>query len=197
MSSGMRGVESLARLLVAGVTVRSSGGAGEALCAGSYRAPPPTPAAGMRSAQLERTRPMSPQMIRIIVGVVLLGHGLGHALTALPLFGVRLSGFHSTESWLLGRVLEGGIASGICAVLNPVALLGFVVAGLGLAGWGVPRELWGRLAVLAALVSSLALLLFWNAFPFLFPNKIGVMVVNVWAVGSVLWFRWPLGLFDG
>lgn len=30
---------------------------------------------------------MSPQLVRIIVAVVLLGHGLGHALTTLPLFG--------------------------------------------------------------------------------------------------------------
>ena len=61
---------------------------------------------------------------------------------------------------------------------------------------GGARDSWGRLAVLGGSVSLLALVLFWNAFPFLFPNKVGVMAIDLWAIGSVLWLRWPAGLFD-
>jgi len=140
---------------------------------------------------------MSPQLVRIAFAIVLLGHGLGHALAAFPLFGIRLSGSHSTESWALGRVLADGPVSGLCVAVNLLALLAFVGAGLAVAGWGVPRGAWERMALLGGIVSCLGLVLFWDAFPFLFPNKIGVMVVNVWAISSVLWLRWPAGLFDG
>ena len=124
---------------------------------------------------------MSPQVVRTIAALVLLGHGLGHALTIFP---------------LLDGVVGTGAASAICVLLNLVALLLFVGAGLGVAGWGVPRDAWSRLAVLGASVSLLALVLFWNAFPFLFPNKLGVIAVDLWVLASVLWLRWPAGLFD-
>jgi hypothetical protein len=69
---------------------------------------------------------MSPQTLRILFGIPLFGHGVGHARTAFPLLGFR-----------------------------------------------------------------------WSAFRFLFPNKIGVIAVNAWALASVLWLRWPGGVFDG
>lgn len=139
---------------------------------------------------------MSPQVFRVLAALLLLAHGLGHALTALPLFGIRLSASHASTSWLLDGVAGPRAISTVCVGLNLLALLLFVGAGLGVAGWGVPRESWGRLAVLGGSVSLLALVLFWNAFPFLFPNKVGVMAIDLWAIGSVLWLRWPAGLFD-
>jgi len=66
---------------------------------------------------------MSPQALRTLVALLLLAHGLGHALTALPLFGVRLRASHSAESWLLSGVVAVGVQSSICVTLNLVALL--------------------------------------------------------------------------
>lgn len=140
---------------------------------------------------------MSPQLLRGVVGVILLAHGLGHALTLFPLFGIRLSDSHSSLSPLLDTSLGTGLSSGLCVLLNGAALIGFCLAGMALAGWGVPRELWERLALVAAGISLLGLILFWNSYPFLFPNKVGVLAVDLWALVSILWFRWPGGLFDG
>jgi len=139
---------------------------------------------------------MSPPVVRTIAALVLLGHGLGHVLATLPLLGVHLSASHSSRSLLLNGVVGAGVASTACVVLNLGALVLFVAAGLGVAAWGVPREAWGWLAVVAASTSLLGLVLFWNAFPFLFPNKIGVLVLDLWTLAGVLWLRWPAGLFD-
>jgi len=139
---------------------------------------------------------MSPPVVRTIAAFLLLGHGLGHVLTTLPLLGVRLSASHSSRSPLLEGLVGTGAASTVCVALNLGALVLFVGAGLGVAGWGVPREAWGRLAVLAASTSLLGLALFWNAFPFLFPNKIGVLALDLWTLAGILWLRWPTALFD-
>jgi len=80
---------------------------------------------------------MSPQVLRILFGILLLGHGLGHALTAFPQPGFRSGDIHPTGSRLLGSV------------------------------------------------------------SFLFPDKIGVIGVNAWAIASVLRLRWSGGSFDG
>ena len=140
---------------------------------------------------------MSPHLLRMVVAIILMAHGLGHALTLFPLFGVRLSDSHSSASSLLGEGVPPTVASGLCVILNGGTLLLFLLAGLALAGWGVPRELWERLALLAAGISLLGLVLFWNAYPFLFPNKVGLILVDLWAVASVLWLRWPEGVFNG
>ena len=138
---------------------------------------------------------MSPHLVRIIVGILFLGHGLGHAMPALPLLGFRLSASHSSKSWLLNGFAGAGAASAICVAMNLLALLAFMGAGLSVAEWGVPREAWGRLATAGAFVSLLALVLFWDAYPFLFPNKVGVILVDLFAIVTVLFARWPAALF--
>jgi hypothetical protein len=140
---------------------------------------------------------VSVQTLRAIVSVVLVAHGLGHALTALPLFGVKLSGTQSADSWLLARLLGPGPARGSCLVLHSLALLGFVGAGLALSEWGLPWGSWERWALWASGLSLLGLGLFWNAFPFLVPNKVGVLAVDLLTLSSILMLRWPAGLFQG
>jgi hypothetical protein len=61
---------------------------------------------------------MSPHLVRIIVAILFLGHGLGHAMPALPLLGVRLSASHSSESWLLNGVMGAGAFSAICVAMD-------------------------------------------------------------------------------
>ena len=72
---------------------------------------PLTPMGSARSVFRERTFEVSPQLIRIIVAILFLGHGLGHALPALPVMGFRLSASHSSDSWILNRVMGAGTAS--------------------------------------------------------------------------------------
>lgn len=138
---------------------------------------------------------MSVPTIRIIVSLVLIAHGLGHALTALPVYGWRLSEAHSADSWLLSKVLRKGLASGFCVIVNLLAMVCFVAAGLALAEWGVAKDSWEGLAVAGSTFSLLGLALFWDGFPFLVPNKVGALFVDILALVMILWLRWPQGLW--
>ena len=117
----------------------------------------------------------SPTLI-IIIAIVLLAHGLGHALAIFPIFGLKLSDKHSFTSWLIQKESNSKIFGfGIWFL----ALFGFIGAGLGLLGVIVPAEQVVTLATIAAIISLAGLVFFWNSFPFLFPNKIGVIVINI------------------
>jgi hypothetical protein len=137
---------------------------------------------------------MSSTSIRIVVAVILIGHGLGHALGLLPLAGVRLSTSHSAGSWLLSPLIGDAPARALGAVLWLASLSGFVAAGIAIAGLGLAPSGWTRLAGLAAVLSLVTLTLFWHGFPFLFPNKIGAIAVDLALLISVLWLRWPAAL---
>ena len=139
---------------------------------------------------------MSASTVRALIGLLLIGHGLGHILTALPLFGLRLSDTHSPDSPAVARVVKPGPARGIGVILNLLALLVYLAAGLALAGWGLGGASWERLAVEAVVLSSVALALYWNAYPSLFPNKVGVIVVNALTLLSIFWLHWPPQIFE-
>lgn len=70
-------------------------------------------------------------------------------------------------------------------------IAGFVVAAAGVAGLGVPANVWRPIAVASAMLSLLTLGLFWNGFPSLFPNKLGAIVVDVAILALVLLRDWP------
>jgi len=135
--------------------------------------------------------------VKVIVALVLVAHGLGHALGTLPVFGMKLSREHSADSWLISKFLGDGPARGLCVIIHTLALLVFGVAGSALAGWGFQWVDWEAVTVLGAILSLSALLLFWHAFPFFFPNKVGVIPVNVLALLGILVLRWPPALFGG
>jgi hypothetical protein len=61
---------------------------------------------------------MSPHLVPIIVAILFLGHGLGHAMPALPLLDFRLSASHASESWLLNGLMGAGAASAMCVAMN-------------------------------------------------------------------------------
>lgn len=138
---------------------------------------------------------MSPSLVRSVVAVILIFHGLGHALPAFPVVGRPLSDSHGTESWALSAFLGQGPSTALCLLLNLTALLTFTLAGLALGGWGLPPDRFPSLGSIGAGVSLAGLLLFWNAFPFLFPNKVGVLAVNLFLLQGLLLTRWPGVLF--
>ncbi len=130
---------------------------------------------------------MSGSIWNVVIALVLILHGIGHGLGMLAVANVKISKTHSPHSWLLDKFLGNAASRVIGFIIWLLALVGFVGAGLGMLGWLVPPDVWPSLAIGASLISLLGLFLFWDAFPFLFPNKIGVIVVDV-AVLVWLWF---------
>lgn len=134
---------------------------------------------------------MSGLTLRIIIAVVLFFHSIGHVTGVLPAIQVvDVKGWNS-HSWLLTPLI-GEMASRILsAILFLTALVGFFLAALALLGWLVPHDWWRTLAVVSAVVSMVTVLLFWNAFVALVPNKVGALAVDIAVLVCLLLLNWP------
>lgn len=144
---------------------------------------------------------MSGKMLRTILILVLAFHGVGQLMGVIP--GLRLFGAGGTSgpewlknwscrSWLLNGLVGDTAARIIGIILFLAAFIGFVGAVLGLAGVLVPHAMWRTLAVAAAVLSLVALALYWNAFVLFFPHKVGNIGVNIAVLVCLLWANWPL-----
>lgn len=134
---------------------------------------------------------MSGTTLRIIIALVFLIHGVGHAMGIIPaLRPVDVKGW-SSHSWLLTPLLGDGVTRIISIVLFLAALVGFVAASLGLMGWLVPHDSWRTLAIVSAVISLGAIALFWNAFVSFIPNKLGAIAVDVATLVCLLVLNWP------
>ena len=134
---------------------------------------------------------MSLTTLRIIIGLVLLVHGIGHIMAFLPALNITSTDNWHHRSWLLTPLIGDTASRVISIILFGAAFLGFIAAALGLFSWLVPHELWRTLAVYSAVISLAALALFWNSFASFFPNKIGAIVVNIAVLVCLLWLNWP------
>src|SRR6185503_12624328 len=104
------------------------------------------------------------RMLKIVIALVLLGHGIGHSMGLLQMFKVAtVNPEWRGDSWLLSGAgtattqLVGG-------VLWTAAIVGFVALAAGVMGW-IPTGWFVPLAIGSAAVSLLGLLLFPAAFP--------------------------------
>lgn len=136
---------------------------------------------------------MSDQLLRTVLGGVLLLHGLGHggaigALAWIAHFGPGKTGdWHAARSWLLPD-LAPTAATTIACVAWALALVGFVAAALAFWGVVLPQGAWSSLALASAIVSATGIVLFLGNWPTF--NTLAALAVNVGVIGA-LWLRWP------
>lgn len=134
---------------------------------------------------------MSPKVLQIAVPLVLILHGVGHIMGVLTAAGVFSTETWHSRSWLLTDLLGDPAARVIALVLWVVTVVGFIAAGAGAFGWSVTAGSWRTITVVMAVISLVALALYWNAFASLFPNKIGSIAVNITALVGILAMNWP------
>ena len=128
--------------------------------------------------------------LRILVGVLLLLHGLIHAVLAVvpnpraaePVVATFFSGF--AGSWLTSR-LSGTTLKTVAIVLAIVAGVGFFLAGLAVFDRLVPHDWWRTLAIASSVVSLLLCLLYWNTY------LIAGVVVALGIIVVLGILRWP------
>ncbi len=126
---------------------------------------------------------MSTATVRLVTGLVLIIHGIGHAMAFFPAMNIFSNEKWHYRSWLLNSVLSDGASRVIIIILFAIPLIGFIASGLGVFNWLVPHDWWPKLAIVSAVVGMVALAIFWNAFASFFPNKVGAIAVNI----AVLW----------
>lgn len=98
-------------------------------------------------------------MIRWLIAIAMLMHGVGHIVFVLAAFTETPMEF-STAPWLLpGAFTVDSPVGKAFALLWLLAMLGFMVAAVGLI---LRKEWWPSLAVAAAVVSLVVLLPWWN-----------------------------------
>jgi len=121
---------------------------------------------------------MSTHTIRILIAGALFVHGIGHTLgiwkpaRSLPFLDVP-------ESTLR---LIGGVVWVLVAV-------GFMVSSMGFFGIIIPPNGWRTLAVVFAVISLVAIILFGRNWPTF--NLIGAYAMNIATLVSLLWLHWP------
>ena len=134
---------------------------------------------------------MSDHTVRIVVSLALIVHGIGHSMGIMTAAGMSKTETWHSRSWLLTDLLGDSPARLIALVIWVVTFVGFILAGAGALGWSVTEGQWRAITVVCAVVSLIGLVLFWNAFAALVPNKIGAIAVNVIALVGILIADWP------
>jgi hypothetical protein len=135
---------------------------------------------------------MSPQLIKIIIPVILLLHGLGHGGVIGALIyidrGAPSGKWLPAHSWLFPN-LTPQIAKVIAIIFWALSLLGFVASALSFWGILIPGDLWRTLALIFAFISFLGILLFWGRWPMF--NILAAQAVNLAVIITQLWLHWP------
>ena len=126
-------------------------------------------------------------MLKFIIGLVLIGHGIGHSMGILGLFKVaQVNPAWQGDSWALTSLAGDTLTQLVGAVLWSVAMIGFIALGLVVFGW-LPAGWWVPLAVVSSIASLLGVVLFPMAFPTF--STVGAVVVDL-AVLYAVWSGW-------
>jgi hypothetical protein len=127
---------------------------------------------------------MNPDLFKLVAAGVVGAHGIGHVMGWLPAWGIaRIDGV-SSRSWLLSGPLGDATTRAVAGALWLAPTIGFIVAA---AGFFSDQEWWRPVATASAVVSLLAIGLFWEALPM--GSRIGAIAVNVLVIGAVA-TRW-------
>jgi len=127
-------------------------------------------------------------MLKIIIALVLLSHGIGHSMGLLQVFKVAtVSPQWKGDSWLLTGSASLAVSQIVAVLLWTLAIIGFAALAAVVVGW-LPEAWWVPLAIGASAVSLAGLLLFPIAFPLF--STLGALAANVAVLVAVLWYHW-------
>ena len=129
-------------------------------------------------------------MWKLIIAGVLVFHGIGHVMGTFPVIGMPTVQGQSSHSWLLTNLIGEPAAGWFSVVLWMAAMFGFVGAGLALVDWWLPYEWWRGLAIGSAVISLVALVLYWNAF-YTILNRVGALGIDIAVLVALLVMHWP------
>ena len=133
---------------------------------------------------------MTPKTLRTIFALILFVHGIGHVQGVLSSLGLFNNDTWHPRSWLIDKILGEKVSRIVALLLWGLAVLGSLAAAFAFLGIGLPHGIWRRLAIFAAIPSSLGLIFYWNSMAMIF-NKLGAIAVNLWILVGILIMNWP------
>jgi len=127
-------------------------------------------------------------MLKIIITLALVSHGIGHSMGLLQIFKVAtVSPNWNGDSWLFNGPAGSSVSQIVAVSLWTLAIVGFAALAAVVVGW-LPEAWWVPLAIGASAVSLAGLFLFPVAFPLF--STIGALAANVAVLVAVLWWQW-------
>lgn len=128
---------------------------------------------------------MSADVIRWIVAIVVIAHGIGHVLF-MPLLNGAMRLQADGHSWLLTGVVGDGPTKGLATIVAGLIGVAFVVAGVGILG----QTTWWRTLAIAASVASLVLIVaMWDGLPT--SSAAFAVAFDVAVLIALLVVHWP------
>ena len=130
-------------------------------------------------------------MIRIIVAITLIGHGIGHVVGFLAPWTNSKLGFpefaFNQSTWLLpGEVVMISTIGKIFGVIWLLSMGAFFAAAIGLLE---KQEWWTTIAIIASILSMIAVVPWWNSFTPGIMSKRSAVLVDI-LVLIALWGPW-------
>jgi hypothetical protein len=127
-------------------------------------------------------------MLKIVIALVLLGHGIGHSMGILQVLKIAAVNpqWHG-DSWILTGTAGASAAQAVGVIVWSVALVGFVLVAAIVMGW-LPEAWFVSLVIVSSIASLAGIALFPLAFPLF--STIGALVIDVAMLAAVLWYQW-------
>jgi hypothetical protein len=137
---------------------------------------------------------LSDNLIKIIIALVLLLHGLGHGGALVALVWIRLRPGTNTGRWREARSwlfpsLPGSAATVVASTFWILSLVGFVLAAMSFWGVLVPGDIWRQAAIYSAVISAVGIILFFGIWPSF--NMLAALAVNIAVMVTQIWLHWP------
>jgi len=135
-------------------------------------------------------------MLRIIIGIFFVLHGLVHLLyfgQSRRLFELQPGMVWPDGSWAFSKLLGDGATRWLAGLSCLVAALGFVAGGAGIL---LMQDWWPPVVATSAAFSALVFLLFWDGKTRKLADKGGIgILINLAILAVVVGLGWsPLGL---
>lgn len=101
---------------------------------------------------------MSPDIVRWVVALAVLGHGIGHVLF-MPLLSGAMKLDSSGRSWLLTGVLGDGATQLLATTVAAAVTVGFIAVAGGIA---TQTTWWRSLAIIVSIASIVLVAVMWG-----------------------------------
>ena len=117
-------------------------------------------------------------MTRLIVFIILLVHGIGHLQGVFISLGIRDFGNWNANSWMLKSWFSADAQRVICLIIFLLTTLLTLAGVISYKGLWLPEVWWKQLLLGSAILSTVAIVFYPNAFAMFF-NKLGAAAVNL------------------